>query len=260
MGLRFLNGLSWAEVTREERFFCQRLYEYVRLDPGKFIDYLNQICNLTLPVITNWEAAIEVCFYRDLWQHRGRNEALYSPKRTFDICVFSDEAILIIEAKANQDFKYDQVQSFKNDPAEVRRQTGIDTIILLGLASSKCQVPASVREVFQGVATWKELARFYNNDPVLLRADDIYFAQANTAWGYNNSSGYMTGIELLNAYGRGEEFMVGRGGGLFGNQLRHDLESGNWKYQKYESDRNSESPKNRNWFRLSEFMKLLPPS
>ena len=40
------------------------------------------------PRADEWEPAFEACFYRDIWQLRGREGELYSPKRTFDLCLF----------------------------------------------------------------------------------------------------------------------------------------------------------------------------
>ena len=42
-GLKYLGGKSWAEVTREERVFCQHLYVRLVRDLGakNFVQYLN---------------------------------------------------------------------------------------------------------------------------------------------------------------------------------------------------------------------------
>ncbi len=116
MGIRYLKGLSWAEVTREERFFCARLHNLVETRGVlSFIGYLNEKENINLDAKANWEMAYEACFYRDLWQLHKKNGELYSPKRTFDLCLLSDDAIVVIEAKAQQGFDPLQVQEFVND-------------------------------------------------------------------------------------------------------------------------------------------------
>ena len=110
MGLTYLNGNSWAQVSREERFFCAQLFNLIQSDDIKgFIQYLNSNHSLSLDECANWEIAYEVCFYRDLWQHRRRSGTLFSPKRTFDLCLFSDSAIIVIEAKAHQEFDANQL-------------------------------------------------------------------------------------------------------------------------------------------------------
>ena len=67
----------------------------------------------------------------------------------------------------------------------------------------------------------------------------------------------MTGAELLVASGRGEDFFIGRGGGLHGPALAEDIASGGWRRQKYETNREATEPPNRNWFRLSEWVRLV---
>ena len=109
MGLSYLEGRSWWEVSREERFFCAQLFHLVQQGGlVRFLSYLNARHDAGLVVDANWELAYEVCFYRDLWQSRGKKRRPFSKKRTFDLCLFSDETIVVIEAKAQQKFDDDQ--------------------------------------------------------------------------------------------------------------------------------------------------------
>lgn len=259
MGLRYLDGLSWADITREERYFCQHLYGLInKAGADSFVKHLNESLGLSLQVDANWEAAYEVCFYRDLWHHQNRSGRPFSPKRTFDLCMFSDSAIVIIEAKAHQQFDSDQLLSFAQDRAEVRRQTGVEDVILIGLVSSRYSVPEHVRTHFDGrILTWAALSHLYSSDPILTRADNIYMIDSAGSWGCNNTGGYMTGSALIEAHCNGEEFVVGRVGGLAGKLLKLDLESGGWRGQKYETNLEMTEPPNRNWFRLSEFAQLV---
>jgi hypothetical protein len=258
MALNYLKGWSWAEVTREERFFCQHLFTLIRQHgPGAFVEHVNQISGTSLPTKCEWEPAFEVCFYRDLWQLRGCAGVLFSPKRTFDLCLFSDDAILIIEAKAQQPFNPDQLHSFIADRQEVQKETGVAKVAVLGLASSAYEPPATVKATFDGkLLTWRALASFYQDDAILLRADKIYDLQQNGTWGKNNDGGKMTGDELVAAYRRGERFFVGRSGGIDGPKMTQDVLTGNWKTQRYETSRTA-SPPNRNWFELAAFARLV---
>ena len=107
MGLRYLkNNVSWSKVTREERFFCAHLYFLIKEEGlSKFVGYLSEVHNMSLPVDANWEAAYEACFYRDFWYHWDKKGELFSKKRTFDLCLLSDDMIIVIEAKSNQEFE-----------------------------------------------------------------------------------------------------------------------------------------------------------
>jgi len=110
MGFDYLGGGKWSDVTREERYFTLVLYNAINkkgvLD---FVDFLRNKCYANLDYRNDWELAYEVCFYRDLWYLRKKcfeEEGLidddYSKKRTFDLCLFSCNQIVVIEAKAHE--------------------------------------------------------------------------------------------------------------------------------------------------------------
>ena len=262
MGLTFLGGLRWVDVTRDERFFCQHLFTRIQQrGVERFVAYLNAAHATALHTAAEWEIAYEACFYRDLWQHRERSTALFSPKRTFDLCLLSDDAIVIIEAKAQQPFDGLQLAEFNNDKTQVTKETGIERVLLAGLASSRYVPPQDIRERFNGpYLTWREMAILYDNDPILLRADAIYEPPSMWQTGLHNTGGYMTGAELLAAALRGEEFFAGRAGGLAGQLVAEDIATGRWRQHHYETNRNALDPPNRNWFRLSEWMRMVSES
>jgi hypothetical protein len=262
MGHRFLGGRTWAEVTREERFFCARLYELIRDGgPELFVQLVNRDCGTSLPVNAGWEPAFEACFYRDLWNHRACHGTPFSLKRTFDLCLLSDEAILIVEAKAQQAFQPDQLESFSKDRQQMSKETGVKQVVLVGLASSQYSPPVSVRRVFDGpLLTWQALAAFYGNDPILTRAEALFNPNQPQTWGKHNNGGYMSGQDLLAEFARGEEFWVGRDKGITGRALSNDIASGKWRTQRYETNRTSSIPPSHNWFKLSEFVNRVRAS
>ena len=94
MGLKYLNGASWADITREERVFCARLYELIRASGAHaFVRYLNQRHSAGLDEQAAWEPAYELCLYRDLHHHRRAPGVPFSPKRTFDLALTGAPAI-----------------------------------------------------------------------------------------------------------------------------------------------------------------------
>lgn len=258
MGLGFIDGHKWSEVTREERFFCQHLYHLIGQEgTASFVHFLNASRSLDLPESANWEAAYEACFYRDLWHYRGCKGQVFSLKRTFDLCLLSDEAIVLIEAKAQQDFDLGQLNHLKQDRKQVRKATRIPRVVLLGLASSRCSSTSASGTFDAPVLTWDELARRWSDDPVLSRANEIYEPGKWASYGQNNTDGYMTGTELVAAYDRGERLYVGRKGGLIGRFLQDDLDSERWRIRRYETNRDAQRAPNRNWFPLSEFVRKV---
>lgn len=284
MGWKYLGGKTWAEVTRDERYFCQYLYSLIRNDVPGFVRKLNELAALNLPVEEEWEVGFEVCFYRDhrhmcskdahVWHGKGD---MYSPKRTFDMCLFSHDHIVIIEAKAHQKFDQQQMEDFKKDRqwvkeavAVVKRDdgTGYDVDVdVVALASSKYwkKVDWSTlnsKGAFSGIpVSWEALAKHYrrnerDGDPVLLRANAIY-EEARS--GGENNDGHKTGKELLAESQRGALLFVGRNGGLKGKSLKDDVDSGGWETQLYETSM-AETKPNQNWFSLTEFIAAVSPA
>ena len=117
MGFSYLDGRRWAEVTREERFFCQHLFSLLKTDSeNRLLSHINEQAGTTFQMDTEWEPAFEVCFYRDLRRIRKPWKHYYSPKRTFDLCMFSEDAIVILEAKAQQPFEAGQLGALQTGP------------------------------------------------------------------------------------------------------------------------------------------------
>lgn len=263
MGFKYLGGKRWSEVTRDERFFCQRLYELAKSEPADaFAQYISQELKLGLSRDCEWEIGYEVCFYRDLWQLRGRDGQLYSPKRTFDLCLFSESAIVIIEAKAAVGFAHAQNTVFAKDIEEVRRLTQVQNVQLIGLCSSRCVLDRDCEAFFHGkVIRWKDLAERYGGDAILARADDIYeFREAFANRGrYSNIK--LSGTALLEAFQGGAEWWVGRGGGgITGEMFSEDVRTGRWKTQMYEVSTTADQPPSPNYFGLGDFVQAVGQS
>ena len=218
MSFKYLDGLRWSEVTRDERFFCQHLYQLVNSNSvSDFADFLSEKLALNLLPSSVWELGYEICFYRDLWQLQGKSYPLFSPKRTFDLCLFGESSIVIIEAKAAGGFESGQNDEFRLDVGEVKKLTGLEQVELVALCSSSCELDDNGRATFgDRVITWKELAGRYGNDSILRRADEVYEGpSAFSAYGAN-SDGKHTGTELLQLAQSGASLWVGRGGGCGG--------------------------------------------
>lgn len=264
MGFGYFDGKRWDEVTRDERFFCQRLYELVRSDSvTRFVEHLSDVLGLGIPANGEWEIGYEVCFYRDLWQLRGRQKGeLYSPKRTFDLCLFGESAIVIIEAKAAGDFDQDQNLVFQRDVAEVRGLTNIENVQLVGLCSSKCELDNDARSTFGSrVIRWRDLAERYGNDALLNRADAIYSKSDAFANRGRNANVKLSGAALLDAFQGGASWWVGRGGGgVSGSRFVEDVRTGRWRKQVYEVNTNAEFPPSSNYFGLAEFVHAVGQS
>lgn len=188
-GHDYLDGKRWADVTRTESYFCSELFRVIHADPARFLRILQRPIDLGLSGAGEWEVATEVCFYRDArkaFPHKPESNG-YSPKRTFDLCMFGPTQVVIIEAKAQQEMPLAEAERAKQDAVDVASVLGLrEPAKLVALVSSEylenhCQ---NSREKplhrFDTVLTWATLAVEYNST-IFGRADSIYQDNRNGA-------------------------------------------------------------------------------
>ncbi len=208
MGLSYLGGKTWLDVTREERLFCSHLYHDIRTGSREheLIRWLTKQDTWrhgaspdALAADRDWEVAYEVCFYRDLLNslRLGDNSVAYSKvdsatyprKRTFDLCLFSEECIVIFEAKVHERFNHSQVKSILKDKmwveelaAQVSGEGKKPAVIAIALASSTYfknvqtfgqGIKALLDEAFDARITWQGLYELLG-DGLYLEADRKY--------------------------------------------------------------------------------------
>lgn len=182
----YLRGLPWSNWTREERYFCSVLHSIASREPAGFANWLIDSAALCAEKGGDWDLGYEVCFYRDyLWQlkRQARNLGL-SQKRTFDLCLFGNRDLIVIEAKVFQPFDAKQNKKFEQDRRLIRSLPGLEnlTVHLVALASSKYFANAErygrpeTLEVFDGRVSWAQLAETYQH-PLLHQADCVYKVQ-----------------------------------------------------------------------------------
>jgi len=121
MGLKYFNNKQWKDITREERYFCAELFNYIKSQKKEkeFVKWLREKTNNgEYDDQYEWEIAYEVCFYRDYLKEIKKynvKNSKYPQKRTFDLCLFSEKRIIIIEAKAQQALDLTQLTYLKDD-------------------------------------------------------------------------------------------------------------------------------------------------
>ena len=180
--LRWLDGKAWRDVSREERYFCAELFQVVRSDVGRFIQFLNKEKDYGLDSDANWQAAYEVCFYRD-WNKHMRSKRVLTralQKRTFDLTLFSDKAIVLFEAKAQGSFGTEQLKYLCEDQKRVKKWVGVEVLHTAGIKSSEYEPRDATVAKFslRPLINWCELAAWYDEDnhvrEAFRRADQIY--------------------------------------------------------------------------------------
>lgn len=183
MGFSYLAGNKWEDITRDERLFCAHLFFAARNKIQPLLQLLLEKGAINAAESeNNWEIAYEVCFYRDYIFKLGVNgiksigRTLFSHlrKRTFDLCLFSEKKMIIIEAKAQQRFGTKQLKYFTNDINQLKELIDhCPEIVLVGLASSRYSPKKETREIFHSLLNWKELSDLYQ-DPRFLQADNVF--------------------------------------------------------------------------------------
>ena len=188
-GLSWLCEKTWEQVSREERYFCAELFFVIQKDNRRFVQFLREKAHWPIPEKKrpipemNWNPAYEVSFYRDIAKARKDSENPFTQQRSFqqhafDLALFSNEAIILIEAKAHQRFTGRQLKWLDSDRENVRKLTKVEEIFLVGLISSKYWPEPPTRKHFDLIIRWRDLACWYGDDarakPIFSRADVIF--------------------------------------------------------------------------------------
>jgi hypothetical protein len=183
MSISYLEN-KWENISREERYFCLILFERIRQNPKEFVCFLNDKLKTNFDINQEWDAGYEVCFYRDYLKsfNKGVKYSDYSQKRTFDLCLFSEKNIVIIEAKCQQKFNKKDIENFIKDkkliPMILSREIKVDVIGLISsiyiknLAKYGCN---EIKSFFNNdnLISWLSLYEKYL-DTKFMRADKIY--------------------------------------------------------------------------------------
>ncbi len=183
MSIPYFNGLSWNDLSRDERFYCFCLYQNAKGNPRQFAELISKKVGLSMESTDDWDIGVEVCFYRDYLWHKGKpvHGSGFSPKRTFDLCLFSPNTIIIIEAKVDQQFDAEQNKTFVEDAKKVRQLLAVDTlkVYLIALASSKYYEAdmgngnGKALQPFNGRISWLDMYQKYG-DEILKQAENLY--------------------------------------------------------------------------------------
>lgn len=117
MGFKYLSDNTWSQITREERYFCSHLYHFLIGKEKEFVSWLNETLKTNFNPDQEWEISFEVCFYRDYYKTfpKTKKPSKDLRKRTFDLILFSESDIIIIEAKVQQPFKERQIKELMYD-------------------------------------------------------------------------------------------------------------------------------------------------
>jgi hypothetical protein len=177
-----MTARKWAEVTREERYFTGILFHDVLQDSKPLWNLLQRKLKFT-PNVAILDVGYEVCFFRDAYHAEpkiiNKRQRLLE-KQTFDMVLWlSNQSLIIIEAKAQQGFKTEQLKMLCRS-REI--MLGLSTpdypmtrILLVGLVSSRYKMKESTVRHFDTIIVWNEIAESYPAHTTdYNRADEIY--------------------------------------------------------------------------------------
>lgn len=200
MSISYLHNIPWQEWSREERFFCLSLYEHAKQDIKKFAALISKKSGLNFSSEENWDLGFEVCLYRDVLFGVGRkvSETDFSVKRTFDLCLFSESKVIIIEAKVASIFTTTDITNLNKDKQDIpvliqaslelkkgENKTPNIEVLAIALASStyfKNHDKHGKKEIlksFDGRITWNDMYDAYS-DPILKQANRLYKPKKTT--------------------------------------------------------------------------------
>ncbi len=182
--MKYLNNLRWSDWTRDERFFCSALYEEAKNNPKDFGEWLCSTTKIPFSPNEEWDLGYEVCFYRDyFWQKsQSAHQLNYPSKRTFDLCLFNTNKIIIIEAKVFEVFERSQNNEFKKDRDLINSIGELEDIdvYVVALASStyfenhKNYGKQNILDIFDGrKIEWSQLFEKYGNN-LFKQANQLY--------------------------------------------------------------------------------------
>lgn len=169
---------KWSEITREEKYFTAVFFQELTADPLPFWKLIRQHINCSDDVEIV-DVGYEVCMLRDLAHTNHVQRKPDFEKQTFDLVLtLSNNAIVIIEAKAHQSFSRIQINNMKKS-AEIllkNQDLGIESIYIAGLHSSIYN-PKNIKSEYPNMIlkTWSDIAKIYpNKKSDFLRANEIY--------------------------------------------------------------------------------------
>jgi len=176
--ISYFQNKTWnEEVSRTEKMFCAELF-FLLKEKDNLLEFikkfkLKQGC---------YDVGYEVAFYRDLLKIKefaNKIKDKYSLHRAFDLALFSENDIYIIEAKAQDGFNNKQLGYFKKDEKkvlkmlkEINPKIKVE-IHLLALISSNYNLKQETRDKFENIITWRDVYELYGNE-IFNRADGIY--------------------------------------------------------------------------------------
>ena len=183
-----LNGYKWSEITREERFFCAHLYHLMIKNQAQTMLWIKNNLYPEINLEKTWEIGYEVCFYRDYYfwfKEESSRAANLSPKRTFDLALFSDDELIIIEAKVHEIFKKAQVAAVFEDKQRIKTLFNKKVNVLCyALAPSKYFENSNTfkqkwlnKDFFDDKITWKQMATLFGDDALLYRAEWLRYVK-----------------------------------------------------------------------------------
>jgi len=278
------NFEKFLPINRKEKFYtatvlpqiiCYENFKYFHLFT-KLIDNFNFNLNL-MPDIhkNNIQFLTEYSLKESLFTKVSQNKFINPPKtkETPDLLILITEPQLILivaEAKmyssSNAYELANQMKQQKKVIDSIKNTFHISThnIFHFGLVPSKM---INKQNFKYPIIYWEEILEayknilndnyFYNVLKLAIENYDTLSSKSSFSSSGQNMETRLNGEEIVNLVKKGENFLVGRAGGLRGKNLIKDKNSGEWSTYSYEVNFSNINPPNVNWFTAKEFVSFL---
>lgn len=172
---------KWSQISREERFFTAILFHDIvhdiRAESRSFLKLLAP--RLSLPrKVEITDVGYEAAFFRDAALANWIEDEPTLNAQKFDLMIgFSDKRMAIIEAKAQQGFRTEQIETLQKARTLIEESPMWPTtkVHIVGLWSAQYSPRKKTRDSFDAFLTWQDVADIYpENRELYLRADSIY--------------------------------------------------------------------------------------
>ncbi|KAA0244885.1 MAG: hypothetical protein EDM75_15505, partial [Chlorobiota bacterium] len=206
--------------------------------------------------------------------HKKKFNGNYDTKDTPDAIILITEPqilLVVIEAKmysnASAEKINEQLRNQKWIIDELREIHSISAENIFHIAITPAGMIRHRSAINEPLIYWEDILHkykdlltnnyFYETLSIAISKFDNLKSQSGGLTYGKNMDEKISGEVIVELHKKGNKFIVGRGGGISGDQLRTDLQKGGWKSFEYEVNYSQTIPVNRNWFTSEQFVKAV---
>lgn len=275
------NFHKYLPLNRKEKFYTATILPQIVCSDNfrNFRMFLDLIPNIPQKLVILPDATTNNILFQSEYSlkeslfeehHKSVFSGNYETKDTPDLVILITEptpVLIVIEAKmfssASTSDINKQLSSQKWVVDELSKVHNLPSDRIFHLAIVPEQMVPQEASITEEVIYWEQIVKKYEDIlkgnyfletlRIALKKYNLLRAQSGGQTYRKNMDELLSGQEILKKHERGEHFIVGRSGGLLGNKLATDIETGSWKNFSYEVKYGTNKPINNNWFSVADF-------